>query len=106
MDLMECTKSYKEFKADLDAEMSRVANGFVRIGYALKVARDTSILYESGYTSVVAFAAGEYNLDKSQVSRFIAINDKFSENGYSDRIQEQYAELAMQKLVIDAQPSG
>lgn len=48
MDIVECKKSYKEFKAELDAEMNRVANGFVRIGYALKVARDTSILYESG----------------------------------------------------------
>ena len=100
MDIVECKKSYKEFKAELDAEMNRVANGFVRIGYALKVARDTSILYESGYTSVVAFAAGEYNLDKSQVSRFIAINDKFSEDGYSDRIQEQYAAFGYAKLSL------
>lgn len=100
MDIVECKKSYKEFKAELDAEMNRVANGFVRIGYALKVARDTSILYESGYTSVVAFAAGEYNLDKSQVSRFIAINDKFSEEGYSDRIQEQYAAFGYAKLSL------
>lgn len=100
MDIVECKKSYKEFKAELDAEMNRVANGFVRIGYALKVARDTSILYESGYTSVVAFAAGEYNLDKSQVSRFIAINDKFSEGGYSDRIQEQYAAFGYAKLSL------
>lgn len=100
MDIVECKKSYKEFKAELDAEMNRVANGFVRIGYALKVARDTSILYESGYTSVVAFAAGEYNLDKSQVSRFIAINDKFSEGGYSDRIEEQYAAFGYAKLSL------
>lgn len=100
MELMEYTKSYREFKADLDAEMSKVANGFVRIGYALKVARDTNVLHESGYTSVVAFAAGEYNLDKSQVSRFIAINDKFSENGYSDRIQEQYAGFGYAKLSL------
>lgn len=100
MDIVECKKSYKEFKAELDAEMNRVANGFVRIGYALKVARDTSILYESGYTSVVAFAAAEYNLDKSQVSRFIAINDKFSEGGYSDQIQEQYAAFGYAKLSL------
>ena len=30
MDIVECKKSYKEFKAELDAEMNRVANGFVR----------------------------------------------------------------------------
>lgn len=98
MELVEYNKTYKEFKAELDAEMSRAANSFVRIGYALKVARDTNILYESGYTSVVAFAAAEYNLDKTQVSRFIAINDKFSEGGYSNKIQEQYAGFGYAKL--------
>lgn len=100
MEITKSTKGYREFKAELDAEMSRVANGFVRIGYALKVARDTDILYESGYTSVVAFAAAEYNLDKSQVSRFVAINDKFSEGGYSDRIQDKYAGFGYAKLSL------
>ena len=99
-EITKSTKGYREFKAELDAEMSRVANGFVRIGYALKVARDTDILYESGYTSVVAFAAAEYNLDKSQVSRFVAINDKFSEGGYSDRIQDKYAGFGYAKLSL------
>ena len=98
MELVNYNKTYKEFKAELDAEMSRAANSFVRIGYALKVARDTNILYESGYTSVVAFAAAEYNLDKTQVSRFIAINDKFSEGGYSNKIQDQYAGFGYAKL--------
>ena len=72
-------KSYEEYKAELDGELQRSAESFVRIGYLLKVARDTNILEESGYKSVAAFAEAEYNLNKTQVSRFISINDKFSE---------------------------
>ena len=98
MDLIEYNKSYKEFNAELKAELSKTANGFVRIGYLLKIARDTNILYESGYPNVVTYAAAEFDLDKSQVSRFIAINDKFSEGGYSDRIQEQYEAFGYAKL--------
>ncbi|MDE7299718.1 MAG: hypothetical protein K2N94_12985, partial [Lachnospiraceae bacterium] len=93
-------KSYSEYKAELDAELSRTAEGFVRIGYLLKVARDTRILWESPYTNVVEFARAEYGIDKTQVSRFIRINDRFSEGGYSDRLEEHYRGFGYAKLAI------
>ena len=87
-------------KAELDGELQRTAEGFVRIGYLLKVARDTNVLAESGYNSVAEFAQAEYGLDKSQVSRFIRINDEYSEEGYSDRLQERYREFGYAKLSL------
>ena len=92
--------TYQEYKAAVDAELQRAAEGFVRIGYLLKMARDTDILKESGYGSVNEFAEAEYGLDKSQVSRFIRINDEYSENGYSDRLQEKYRDFGYAKLAI------
>ncbi|RAZ94931.1 hypothetical protein DK853_32625, partial [Klebsiella oxytoca] len=50
--------------------------------------------------SVNEFAEAEYSLDKSQVSRFIRINDEFSENGYSDRLQERYQRFGYAKLAL------
>lgn len=91
---------YQTYKAAVDAELQRSAEGFVRIGYLLKVARDTDILKGSGYASVNEFAEAEYSLDKSQVSRFIRINDEFSENGYSDRLQERYQRFGYAKLAL------
>lgn len=44
------------------------------------------------------FAKAEYNLSKDQVSRFIAINDKYSIDGYSDRLQEKYEGYGVAKL--------
>lgn len=93
-------KSYQEYKAELDGELQRTAEGFVRIGYLLKVARDTNVLAESDYKSVAEFAQAEYNLDKTQVSRFISINDKFSENGYSDHLLPSYQGYGYAKLTI------
>lgn len=92
--------TYQEYKAAVDAELQRSAESFVRIGYLLKVARDTDILKESGYGSVNEFAEKEYGLDKSQVSRFIRINDEYSENGYSDRLQEKYRDFGYAKLAM------
>lgn len=93
-------KSYEEYKAELDGELQRSAESFVRIGYLLKVARDTNILEESGYKSVAEFAEAEYNLNKTQVSRFISINDKFSEGGYSDHLLPDYKGFGYAKLTI------
>ena len=69
------TKTFNEWQQELDTELVKSAESFVKIGYLLKVARDTDILVNSGYGNVVEFAKARYGLDKTQVSRFIHIND-------------------------------
>ena len=91
-------KGYTDFKTRLDTELRANAEGFVRIGYLLKVARDTDILKESGHKNVADFAAAEYGLTKDIVSRYIAINDRYSEGGYSDRLQAKFEGYGVSKL--------
>ena len=93
-------RSYQEYKQELDTELKKTAEGFVRIGYLLKVARDTNILAESQYDNVVDFARAEYGIDKTQVSRFIHINDKFSKGGYAPELKEEYQGFGYAKLSI------
>lgn len=100
MELMEYTKTYQEYKKELDAVLTRTAEDFVQIGYLLKVARDTNILAESGYATVTDFAKAEYGIDKTQVSRFISINDRFSEDGYSDHLLTSYKGFGYAKLTL------
>ena len=92
--------NYTEYKQELRTELEKTSEGFVRIGYLLKVARDTEILVGSGYKDYLDFANGEFGLDKSMVSRFIRINDRFSEEGNSDRLLEQYKGFGYAKLAI------
>lgn len=91
---------YQEYRQELRTELEKTSEGFVRIGYLLKIARDTDILKDSGYKDYLEFAQGEYGLDKSQVSRFVRINDRFSEGGSSDRLIEQYKGFGYAKLSI------
>lgn len=91
--------SYSDFKSELDAELSKSAEGFVRIGYLLKIARDTDVL-KGRYNSVNEFAMAEYGIDKTTVSRWMRINDKFSEGGYGDQLQDQYKGFGYTKLAI------
>lgn len=90
--------TYENYKSRLDAEIKRNAESFVTIGYLLKVARDTDILAKSNYDTVAEFAKAEYGLSPDIVSRYIAINDRYSEGGYSDHLQERFEGFGVGKL--------
>lgn len=92
--------NYRQFKQELDTELQKTSESFVRIGYLLKVAMDTDILKESGYFNVNDFARNEYGLDPTQVSRFININNRFSENGNSPYLREEFRGIGYAKLSI------
>ena len=95
------TMDFEQFKNELNKEMTTAANSFVRIGYLLKLARDDEhILEGSGYSDVNDFALKEYGLDKTQVSRFIRINDRFSIGGNSTQLLPDYEGYGPTKLSI------
>lgn len=98
MEELRSIENYEQFKQALDTELANQAAGFVRTGYLLKKARDTDILAASGYNTVAEFAKAEYGLSKDIVSRYIAINDRYSEGGYSDRLQDKYEGYGVAKL--------
>lgn len=93
-------KGYEEYRAELGAELASASESFVRIGYLLKVARDTDILKYTSYTTYVDFAKAEYGLEKTQVSRFIRINDRFSEGGNSMELKDEYKGFGTRKLGV------
>lgn len=106
---------YRQFKGEFDREIGRQAEGFVRMGYLLKVARDTDILSGSGYKSIAEFAWKEYKLPDYTVTNMVKINDRYSEGGYSERIADKYrgfgssllAEmLTLSDEVVEALPPG
>lgn len=91
-------KSYVDFKKELDQELNKAADGFVKIGYLLRQAEDTDVLALSGYRNVAEFASIEYGLSKDVVSRYININKRYSEGGYSPALAEKYHGFGMAKL--------
>lgn len=90
--------NYGQFKAALDKELLSAADHFVKIGFLLKQARDTTILYESGYPNLYEFAKAEYGIDRGTVSRYIAINDRFSVGGNSPTLEQRYSRRGVAKL--------
>ena len=96
----ELTSTYSEFKQELDKAMHQAAEAFVKIGYLLRKAKETDVLSESGYENVNEFAKGEYGLSPDKVSRYIAINERFSVGGYAPELRDDMKGYGIGKLQI------
>ena len=84
------------WKEDIRRKLQETAGNFVHIGYRLKQIRDSG-MYD-GCQDIFEFAQKEYGLSKSTVSRFIAINEKFSEGGNSLELRAEFREIGSSKL--------
>ena len=87
---------WMSWKEDIRRKLAETAGNFVHIGYRLKQIRDSG-MYD-GSADIFEFAQKEYGLSKSTVSRFIAINEKFSEGGNSLELRKEYQNIGSSKL--------
>ena len=91
---------YPDLEKAADRTAAKIKEGFMEMGYILKVARDTDILAGSGYGSHEEFAEKRYGLDKGTVSRYIRIVERFSVGGSSHVLQEGYKNIGFAKLSL------
>lgn len=85
-------------KKKLENDLNGVAASFVRIGYTLRKIEDEKLYERDGYSSVTEFAKNEYGLSSSTVSRFMAINRRYSIDGYSEKLRPEFAGIGSSKL--------
>lgn len=90
--------NYQDIKISIRGQLNSVAESFVIIGYQLKQIRDNELFKEDGYKDIFEFAQEEFNLGKSNASRFMGINDKFSIDGNSPELIEEYRDYGSSKL--------
>ncbi len=77
--------------------IARIGHSFLTVGYYLKYIRDRR-LYSPKYNSISEYALNELGMNKSTVSRFIAINDRFSLDGNSKEFQDRYKMFTVSQL--------
>lgn len=83
--------SYEQFKQEFDHEVRAHVQGYLRMGYLLRRAADTGIIMQSQYKTVAEFAWAEYHLKPDAVSKMMAVNERYSEGGYSECVAERYS---------------
>ena len=87
---------WMQWKEDIRRKLRETASNFVYIGYRLKQIRDSGMF--DGCSTVYEFAQKEYGLERSTVSRFMAINDKFSRHGNSIELRDEFVGLSQSQL--------
>lgn len=99
MEYVQMTLSdWMSIKKELEDELRGAAAGFVRIGYLLRKIDESEGYKQDGCDSLTEWAEKEYGLSASSVSRFIAINKKYSIDGYSKQLRIEYAKYGQAKL--------
>ena len=89
---------WMSIKNELEQELRNAAAGFVRIGYLLRKAEESEGYKNDGYDTLTEWAQDNYGLTPSQVSRFKAINKRYSIDGYSNQLKLEYANYGQSKL--------
>lgn len=82
--------NYQEAKDILREKLDNMKMNFIAAGYYMKYIRDNELFREDGYESIWEFAEDNYGIKKSTASRWMAMNDKFSQGGNSPILAEEY----------------
>ena len=82
--------TYQEAKNILREKMDVMKKNFIAAGYYMKYIRDNELFREDGYESIWEFAEDNYGIQKSTASRWMAMNDKFSQGGNSPNLADEF----------------
>ncbi len=90
--------SLEDAKAFIRTNLTGAARSFIAIGYYLKHIRDRELYKEDGHATIWDFAQAEYGISKSTASRYMTMNDRFSVDGNSPILMEEYQGFDKSKL--------
>ncbi len=90
--------TYKELNWRIEKTFRNMAENFIELGFWLKQVRKDEKFKEDGYKDIWEYAKDKYGISRSKCSRYMDINDKFSENGNSPTLAEEYKNYGKSQL--------
>lgn len=90
--------TYGEAKDIIRKDLESMSKKFITIGYYLKYIRDKKLYIQDGFESIWEFAQDTYGISKSTCSRWMHMNDKFSEGGNSPELRQEFASFGKSQL--------
>lgn len=90
--------SYDSAKSIIRRDLESMSRKFITIGYYLKLIRDKEMYRQDGFRDIWEFAQDTYDISKSTCSRWMAMNDKFSQGGNSPYLKEEYRDFGKSQL--------
>ena len=90
--------SYDSAKSIIRRDLESMSRKFITIGYYLKLIRDNEMYLQDGFRDIWEFAQDTYGISKSTCSRWMAMNDKFSQGGNSPYLKKEYRDFGKSQL--------
>ena len=89
---------YIQSKNDIKNNLGGIVKSFVRIGWQLTRIDRSGAYKNDGYSSIAEFAAAEYGMTRTGVSRFMNVYETYSADGDTPELKEQYREFKFSQL--------
>lgn len=82
----------------IQTSLKSAARSVIAVGYYLKYIRDHELYREAGCENIWDYARKKYGFSASNTSRYMKRNDKFSKDGNSPLLDEQFREYNKSQL--------
>ena len=89
---------YEEAKQIIHNKLRSMTTSFIGAGYYLRMIRDTEGFRKDGYDSIYEFAEAQYGIKRPTTLRWMQMNERFSDGGYSPIIASEYREFGKSQL--------
>lgn len=89
---------YIQSKNDIKNNLGGIVKSFVRIGWQLTRIDRSGAYKNDGYHTIAEFAAAEYGMTRTGVSRFMNVYETYSADGDTPELKEQYRDFNFSQL--------
>ena len=89
---------YREAKEIIRNKLQGMTQNFIGIGFYLRQIKETEGFQKDGYVSVYEFAEDQYGIKRSTAVRWMQMNEKFSQGGYSPFLDSGYKDFGKSQL--------
>lgn len=89
---------YREAKEIIRNKLQGMTQNFIGIGFYLRQIKESEGFRKDGYASVYEFAEDQYGIKRSTAIRWMQMNEKFSQGGYSPFLDSGYKDFGKSQL--------
>ena len=89
---------YREAKEIIRNKLQGMTQNFIGIGFYLRQIKETEGFQKDGYASIYEMAEDQYGIKRSTAIRWMQMNEKFSQGGYSPFLDSGYKDFGKSQL--------
>ena len=89
---------YREAKEIIRNKLQGMTQNFIGIGFYLRQIKETEGFQKDGYVSIYEMAEDQYGIKRSTAIRWMQMNEKFSQGGYSPFLDSGYKDFGKSQL--------